>query len=93
MKVTTDKGKTIPIDWMYPQRSVTERLMIGLHDSRPLTEIAADFAGCEHLHRESAEEGDADFDGYTEPVTLSRPSFGVDNDNVLVVLSRPVKED
>ena len=92
MRVTTSKGKTLEIDWMYPQRNITEQLMIGLHDNRPFAEIAEDFAGCDHFHRQSEEEGDMDCDGYTELIIIARPSYGMDDGYVLVTLSRPAKE-
>lgn len=88
MTVTTSKGKTITIDWMYPHMDRTEQLMIGLHDERPLREIIEDFEGCNHFHRASEDEGDMDFDGYTELIIISRTSYGMDNKDVMIVLSR-----
>lgn len=92
MTVTTSRGKTIPIDWMYAQQRGIETLMIGLHDSRPLRDILADFEGCECFHRKSEAEGDMDFEGYTVPIIASKNDYGYDSSSVLVTLARPAKE-
>ena len=85
MTVTTSKGKTFPIDWMYDTLGTKRGVRLQLHDSRPLSEIAADFEACDHLHRASDTEGDLDFDGYTDLTTVIRPAAGT----VQLTLEKP----
>lgn len=77
MTVTTSHGQTFPIDWMWETLAPARGVRLQLRDSRPLSEIAADFEGCDRFHRESAEEGDRDFDGYTQLTGILRPAGGV----------------
>lgn len=60
----TVKGKTIPIRWMWLVEQTGE-LMIEYADSRPMSQIAADWEGLERLKRESDTEGDAVYEGFT----------------------------
>lgn len=93
MTVTTSKGKTFPIDWMWGPVGLSGELMLQLRDDRPLSEIAADFEGCEHFHRESDDEGDMDFDGYTVPQSIVRPAYERNPDIVQITLARPAREE
>lgn len=81
MTVTTDKGLTYPIDWMWA-RSPAE-LMFRLDDPRPLPQIAADFDGCHRLERLSPTEGNILYEGYRTLVAIKRDR----DDGVLVTLS------
>lgn len=74
MNVTTSKGKIFDIDWMWGPVGIDDDLMLQMHDGRPLSEIAADFEGCDHFHRESELEGNMDWDGYTVLKSIIRPN-------------------
>lgn len=66
MTITTSKQKTFDVNWAWAPVGEDGDMMFELtRDERPVSQIAADFEGCEHIHRESELEGDKDFDGYT----------------------------
>lgn len=88
MTVTTSRGKTFPLRWMWGPVPPEGALMLEALDSRPLSEVAADFEGCERFHRESEEEGDMDFEGYTRLKGLHRP-YATEPDAVLLTLVKP----
>ena len=50
--------------------------MIEYDDARKISEIAADWEGCERITRESAEVGNAIYEGYTEIRIISRQRNG-----------------
>lgn len=85
MTVTTSKGKTFDINWMWAPVGVNRDLMLEYKDERLLSEIAADFEGCESFHRESELEGDKDWIGYTGLRSIIR----ADRDVVQLTLYRP----
>lgn len=91
MTVTTSKGKTFDVDWMWGPVGYSEDLMLQYTDGRPIWEIASDFAGCDHFHRESDTEGDMDFDGYTLLKAVIRPDMERNPDIVQITLTRPRK--
>ena len=84
MTVTTDRGRTFPVDWMWA-RSPAE-LMLQLRDDRPLHEIAADFEDCPRLERLSDTEGNITYEGYRELRAIKRERDGA----VLLTLSAEV---
>ena len=76
MKLTTSKGKTFEVGWMWGPVGADGLLMLEYADDRALSQIAADFEGCEHFHRESETEGDRDWDGYTRLRSVVRSGHG-----------------
>lgn len=76
MTVTTSKGKTFDVNWMWGPVGVNDDLMLEYEDERPLSEIAADFEGCESFHRESETEGDKNWTGYTGLRSIVRSGRG-----------------
>ena len=76
MTVTTSKGKTFDIDWMWGPVGEAEDLMLQLRDGRTIAEIAADFEGCDLFYRRSDTEGDMEFAGYTSVVSAARVRRG-----------------
>ena len=76
MKVTTSKGKTFDVDWMWGPVGQNEDLMLEYADDRPLSRIAKDFEGCDSFHRESETEGDMDWTGYTGLRSIVRSGRG-----------------
>ena len=77
MTVTTSRGKTFPVNWMWGPVPPEGSLMLEVRDERPLSEIAADFEGCDRFHRESQDEGDMDFDGYAALTAIARVAGAV----------------
>lgn len=64
MTITTSRGKTIDVKWAYPLYG-EEKLMIELHDTSPVADIATEFDGLSVIERKSDTEGDATYTGYT----------------------------
>ena len=76
MTLTTSKGKSFPVRWAWAPANDEGDLMIEYDDDRKISEIAADWEGCERITRESAEEGNAVYEGYTEIRIMSRQRNG-----------------
>lgn len=76
MTITTSRGKTFPAEWAWGPVGPQEQLMLQIRDERPLSEIAADFEGCDRIHRQSDLEGDLDFEGYTALRAIQRTPEG-----------------
>lgn len=89
MTVTTSRGKTFPVDWMWGPVGPAAELMLQLRDERPLSEIAADFEGCERFLRQSETEGDMTFEGYAALTVLARPAYA---DPAVVQLTLAIPE-
>lgn len=85
MTITTSRGKTFPADWAWGPVGPRQELRMAIIDPRPLSEIAADFEGCERFRRQSDTEGDLDFDGYTRLTGAMRQPSG----SVQLILARP----
>ena len=85
MTLTTSKGKTFDIDWMWGPLGPDEYLMLEYADDRPLSKIAKDFEGCKSFHRESDTEGDMDWKGYTDLCSIGRAAPG----KVQILLRQP----
>ena len=83
MTITTDKRRTFDVNWAWGPVRSTGDLMIELSsDSRPLSQICADFEGVQTFERKDKHEGDMTFFGYTELVSAMR-----DRSNGSVVLT------
>lgn len=89
MTVTTSKGKTFVIAWMWGPVGNTMDLMLQMEDDRLLSDIAVDFEGVDHFHRESDTEGNMDFDGYTVLKSILRPSYELEPSQVQITLAKP----
>ena len=76
MTVTTSKGKTFEVDWMWGPVGYARELMLQLRDERPLSEIAADFEGCGSFLRDSDLEGRVEWRGYTDLKAVIRLTGG-----------------
>ena len=89
MLLTTSKGKTFDISWMWGPVGIEGDLWIQYKDSRPISEIAKDFDDVDIFHRESETEGDLTFEGYTVIKSIIRPSYRVTPDIVQITLTKP----
>lgn len=76
MTVTTSKGRTFEINWMWGPVGENDDLMLEYEDERAMAEIAADFEGCESFRRESRTEGDREWTGYTRLRSIVRSGRG-----------------
>lgn len=76
MTLETSKGKTVEALWAWAPANADGDLMIEYDDTRKISEIAADWEGCERITRESVEEGNAIYEGYTEIRIMSRQRNG-----------------
>lgn len=82
MLLKTSNGNTYNIDWI--DTVSTGYLFMQMTDERALSVIAAEFEGLEWLMRESENQGDKRFDGYTRLDMIQRAAPGV----VLLKLTR-----
>ena len=73
MRLITPSGLTRNLEWMYSPSQYQDQVILQFRDERPLSRIAPDFEGCESLRRESSNEGNLDYLGYTELIALLRP--------------------
>lgn len=74
MTITTSKGKTFDINWMWSTNRGGNRLMIEMEDSRSMSDIADDFEGvCTITKTDSKTPGVKEvYEGFTTLVILSR---------------------
>lgn len=75
MLLKTSNGNTYNIDWI--DTVSTGYLFMQMTDERALSVIAAEFEGLEWLMRESENQGDKRFDGYTRLYMIQRAAPGV----------------
>lgn len=76
MKLTTSKNKTYDVLWVYGPTIKSGKVMLEMEDKRPITEIASEFDGLEWLKRESKNEGDATYAGYSVLASIHRTDAG-----------------
>lgn len=82
MLLKTSNGNTYTVDWI--DTISTGALYMQMMDERALSVIASEFEGLEWLMRESENQGDKRFDGYTRLDMIQRAAPGV----VLLKLTR-----
>lgn len=77
MKLTTSKGKTFDINYIWPTMRNGEKLMIELEDDRPMTQIADDFDGIEVFEKTDKKKPGVKevFTGFTRLVNMSRENY------------------
>lgn len=84
MKVTTSKGNEYTVEFIDGPTITSGHVMLQMHDARSLPEIAAEFDGLEWLKRESENQGNKEFIGYTVLKRIARVADGV----VLIALGK-----
>ena len=89
MKIETSKGKFLGVNWMYGPTMTSGNVMIELEDSRLLSEIAADFEGCETIKKTDEKRGDTVYEIYEGYTVLRAISRNKTNGAVQVSLSKP----
>lgn len=79
MKITTSKGKAFDIVFICSPLSTPQHVIIEMRDSRPLSEIAADFEGLESIKKEDDTRGSSVYEmyeGFSRLVELHRYADG-----------------
>lgn len=87
MKITTNKGKTLDVNWAFGPTSESGSLMIEIPDNRRLSEIAADFEGNSRIEKtDKMKPGVTEiYEGFTELAAIQRNKNG----SALVKLEKP----
>lgn len=86
MKITTSKGKTLDVNWIFGPTKAGGNVMIEITDNRPISEVAADFEGCDSI-KEEVESGTYKmYEGYTDLKEVSRKR---NDGKVIVSLYKP----
>lgn len=88
MKITTSKGKAFDIGFICSPLSTPEHVIIETSDTRPLSEIAADFEGLESIKKEDDTRGSSVYEmyeGFSRLVELRRYADG----SVRLTLEKP----
>lgn len=77
MKITTSKGKTFDVNFIWPTNRDGGRLMIELVDDRPLAEIASDFDGNATIEKTDEKKPGVKevFEGFNRLVLMSRENY------------------
>lgn len=85
MELKTSLNKTYEVDWVDVATATSGNLLLQMKDERPLHLIAAEFDGLEWLYRESEEQGNKMFKGFSR---LSRIYRKDNTRSVLLALSK-----
>lgn len=93
MQLTTSKGKTFSVDWMWGPTIVGQNVMLQLEDSRSISAIAKDFEGVETFKTFNEETGlEAVYENYTSVESISRSTRNNDGAEVIQIALRKPKE-
>lgn len=76
MKLTTSRNKEYEVDWVAGPTMASGTINLQIQDGRRLPEIAAEFDGLAWMRRESKNEGDKKYEGYSELVSIHRMQNG-----------------
>lgn len=87
IKLTTDKGKTLDVNYVLNPRGDQESLIISLADDRAISVIAAELEGCASIKcvDENSPRRTDLYDGFTKLKSIQELSTG----SVRVVLAQP----
>lgn len=87
MLIETSKGKTFEGVWAYGPMRGSNELMIELRDDRLLSQVAADFEGCETIRVDNGRRSPVMlYEGYTH---LSAVDPGEDDGSYRLTLKKP----
>lgn len=84
MTLQTSRNKTYDVIYVDGPTRLAGTMMLRMADSRPILEVGAEFDGLEWLKRESDTQGNKEWTGYTELVSIRR----VSDTDVLVELAK-----
>ena len=84
MTLQTSRNKTYNVIYVDGPTRLAGTMMLRMADPRPILEVGAEFDGLEWLKRESDTQGNKEWTGYTELVSIRR----VSDTDVLVELAK-----
>lgn len=85
MTLTTSRNKTYKVIYVDGPTRLSGTIMLRMADPRPILEIGAEFDGLESFKRVDANQGDKEWTGYTELVSIRRMT----DTDVLIELAKP----
>lgn len=85
MTVTTSRNKTYDVIYVDGPTRLSGTLMLRMADPRPILEVGAEFDGLEHFARVDANQGDKEWTGYTQLVSIRRMT----DTDVLIEMAKP----
>lgn len=85
MTLTTSRDKTYEVVYVDGPTRLSGNVMIRMADKRPILEIGAEFDGLERFQRVSESQGNKEWTGYTQLVSIRR----LNEADVLIELGRP----
>lgn len=84
MTLQTSRNKTYDVIYVDGPTRLSGTMILRMADPRPILEVGAEFDGLEWLKRESDTQGNKEWTGYTELVSIRR----VSDTDVLVELAK-----
>lgn len=85
MTLTTSRNKTYNVIYVDGPTRLGGTVMLRMEDPRPILEVGAEFDGLEWMRSESESQGNKEWTGYTQLVSVRR----VSDTDVLVELAKP----
>ena len=85
MTLTTSRNKTYNVIYVDGPTRLGGTVMLRMEDPRPILEVGAEFDGLEWMRRESENQGNKEWTGYTQLVSVRR----VSDTDVLVEMAKP----
>ncbi len=74
MLLKTSRDKTYNAAWV---STLGDALLFEIHDLRTVGDVAPEFDGLEWLERESKDQGNERYDGFSVLVSISRTTVGI----------------
>lgn len=88
MKVQTSRNKEYDAIYIDGPTRISGTLMMRLEVNRPILEVAAEFENLEWIRRESADQGNKEWTGYTRLVSVREARNG----GIVLELAKPETE-
>lgn len=85
MTLTTSRNKSYEVIYVDGPTRLGGTVMLRMTDPRPILEIGAEFEGLESFRREDMNQGDKEWNGYTQLVAIRRMT----ETDVLIELAKP----
>ena len=84
MKIITNRNKEYSAIYIDGPTRIGGALMMRVEDSRPIIQVGTEFDGLEWIRRESTEQGNKEWSGYTRLISIREVDAGV----VLIELAK-----
>lgn len=85
MTLTTSRNKTYDVIYVDGPTRLSGTIMLRMADTRPILEIGAEFDGLESFQRVDANQGNKEWTGYTELISIRR----MNDTDVLIEMAKP----